>query len=206
MQMFSAPADRNKQPLFDLLADLLRDLSTVLEIGSGTGQHALHFAENMPHLTWVPSDVADALVVLQAQCKANPRENICSPQELDVSALPWNIEALDSPVDMVYTTNTLHIMSWESVEDFFTGVGQVLTETGYLVVYGPFKYAGEFTTPSNADFDLWLKARDPESGVRDFEAVNQLAKSVDLELQKDHAMPANNQCLIWRRCQSRVNT
>lgn len=199
MLMFSGPADRNKEPILEVIADLLSQSSRVLEVGSGTGQHALYFAEQMPHLTWVPSDFSDGLEILRSQFAQNAMPNIAEPIDLDVRNLPWDQSIKHNDIDLVYTTNTLHIMSWSAVENFFEGVEQILQERGHLVVYGPFKYAGNFTTPSNAQFDLWLKNRDPESGVRDFEAVDELARNIGLNLLHDHAMPANNQCLIWQR-------
>jgi len=199
MQLFSGPADRNKGPILEVISDVLLESRQVLEIGSGTGQHALFFAEKMPHLMWQPTDCGDYLSGLKVQIEANPISNVVRPFELDVRHLPWKLDAMEHPVDTIYTTNTLHIMGWNTVEDFFTGVDQALNANGHLIVYGPFKYNGDFTTPSNADFELWLKDRDPESGIRDFEAVNELANAIGLVLKADHNMPANNQCLIWQR-------
>ena len=121
--------------------------------------------------------------------------NISAPLVLDVADEPWPI----GPVDGMFTANTLHIMRHEYVERFFRGAGHVLKEGGTLCVYGPFKYDGEFTTPSNASFDIWLKQRDPLSGVRDFEQVHAWAQEAGLELVADHNMPANNQLLVWRK-------
>ncbi|MCP4595083.1 DUF938 domain-containing protein [Neptuniibacter sp.] len=199
MQPYSGPADRNKEPILEVISDILMASKRVLEVGSGTGQHALYFSEQMPHLTWLPSDFAEGYDVLRAQFEQNSRTNVAAPIELDVRNIPWDSCLTDHVIDLVYTANTLHIMSWAAVETFFAGIEQVLGKEGFLVVYGPFKYNGDFTTPSNAQFDQWLKNRDPVSGVRDFEAVNALAESIGLVLQNDCAMPANNQCLIWRR-------
>lgn len=203
MQFFSGPADRNKEPILGVISEVLMQSRQVLEVGSGTGQHALFFAEKMPHLVWQPTDCGDYLPDLITQISDNPMPNVSGPLELDVRNLPWQIGTLkesgENSVDAIYTTNTLHIMSWNAVNDFFTGVGQILGPKGHLIVYGPFKYDGDFTTPSNADFELWLKDRDPESGIRDFEAVNELASAIGLQLKADHSMPANNQCLIWQR-------
>jgi len=102
-------------------------------------------------------------------------------------------------VDAVFTSNTLHIIDTASVENFFLGAGRCLAAGGLLLIYGPFKYGGEFTTQSNASFDGWLKERDPRSGLRDFEWVDELASAQDLLLLEDNAMPANNQLLVWRK-------
>ena len=199
MPLFSASADRNKEPILEVISSTLENSQHVLEIGSGTGQHAVYFAEQMPHLRWQPTDFGDYLPDLNAYIQASSIGNLASTIELDVRNLPWQLNSLKVAVDTVFTANTLHIMGWEAVESFFTGVEQILQSAGHLIVYGPFKYNGDFTTPSNADFDLWLKDRDPVSGVRDFEAVDALAREIGLLLEQDHAMPANNQCLIWQR-------
>ena len=198
MQLFSGPADRNKEPVFNVISDILLQTGQVLEIGSGTGQHALFFAEKMPHLHWHPSDCGEYLVGLRTRFKMNPVANVAAPVELDVRNLPWNLGGLKS-VETIYTANTLHIMGLDAVECFFAGAGQVLEQGGHLIVYGPFKYRGDYTTPSNADFDIWLKNRDRRSGIRDFEAVDALAQNIGLSLRADQDMPANNQCLIWQR-------
>lgn len=199
MELFSGSADRNKEPILNVVSDVLMESKQVLEIGSGTGQHALFFAKNMPHLMWYPTDCGDYLQPLIEHMAVNSRDNIGTTIELDVRDLPWRLNHIKDAIDVIYTTNTLHIMGWEEVENFFTGVGQVLSTNGHLIVYGPFKYKGNYTTPSNADFDLWLKDRNKKSGIRDFEVVNGLANHIGLTLLADHSMPANNQCLIWQR-------
>ena len=167
----------------------------MLEIGSGTGQHAVYFATHLPHLSWQPSDRGDYLQGLRERIAHEGPPNLQASVELDVRALPWRVE----PVDAVFTANTLHIMGWEEVEDFFRGVGSVLTAPGLLCIYGPFRYRGAYTSESNAQFDEYLRARDPRSGIRDFEDINRLALSRGLRLLADHAMPANNQLLIWHK-------
>ncbi len=121
--------------------------------------------------------------------------NVLPPLELDVNQTHWH----SGRYDAVFSANTLHIMGWPEVIRFFEGVGAVLAPGGVLVVYGPFNYNGQFTSSSNARFDAWLKARDPASGVRDFEAVDALARAQGLVLQQDIAMPANNRSLVWQR-------
>jgi SAM-dependent methyltransferase len=191
---FSEACERNKAPILDVLRVAFADRRSVVEIGAGTGQHAAHFARHLPHLKWLPTDRAEYLPGLAARIEAEGPVNLARPVELDVLAEPW------PPVrgDAVFSANTLHIMSWPAVEAFFAGLPRVLGQGGVLAIYGPFKYAGRFTTQSNAAFDAALRERDPLSGVRDFEAVNALAADAGLALEADHAMPANNQLLVWR--------
>jgi cyclopropane fatty-acyl-phospholipid synthase-like methyltransferase len=191
----SDAADRNKTPILEVIATAFADCRTVLEIGSGTGQHALHFAAHLPQLSWQPSDTGDHLPSLRERIRQEGSANIREVVEIDVRQHPWLISA---PVDGIFSANTLHIMSWPSVQEFFRGVGATLASPGVLCVYGPFRYHGEFTTASNATFDEFLRRRDPDSGIRDFEQVAALARAQGLELVADHAMPANNQLLVWK--------
>jgi cyclopropane fatty-acyl-phospholipid synthase-like methyltransferase len=195
MLAFSEACERNKQPILGILRDKLAGSTRVLEIGSGTGQHAVHFARHLRHLVWQPTDRADYLQDLAARIAEEGTPNLLAPLELDVLLERWPPVAADA----VYSANTLHIMSWPEVEAFFSGVGQTLAAGGVLVVYGPFRYAGKFTSGSNAAFDCSLRGRDPASGIRDIEAVNRLAETQGLTLAADHAMPANNQLLVWIR-------
>jgi SAM-dependent methyltransferase len=192
---FSAAAERNKDPILEILAEAFRECLHVLEIGSGTGQHAVHFARNLPHLTWRPTDLAENIPGLNSRIETEGPANLRMPIMLDVRIDPWPVESVDG----VFSANTLHIMDWGSVVRFFRGVGQVLNPGGTLCIYGPFRYGGRFTTDSNAAFDRDLRARDPQSGIRDFEAVDGLAQLQGLRLVADHAMPANNQLLVWSR-------
>jgi cyclopropane fatty-acyl-phospholipid synthase-like methyltransferase len=189
----SEAADRNKDPILRVLAGALARSRKVLEIGSGTGQHAAHFAKNLPHLRWQPSDRGDYLPGLRERMAHEGTPNLVPAIELDVRTLPWRVE----PVDAVFTANTLHIMSWSSVKDFFHGVGAVLLTPAVLCIYGPFRYGGRYTSESNAEFDRYLQARDPASGIRNFEQVNTLSSEQGLQLVADHALPANNQLLVW---------
>jgi cyclopropane fatty-acyl-phospholipid synthase-like methyltransferase len=191
----SEACERNKEPIRKILAQAFAHSKKVLEIGSGTGQHALHFAAHFPHLVWQPSDTGEYLQGLRERIRHEGTANLLTPVELDVRRPPWNVE----PVDAVFTANTLHIMSWPAVRDFFSGLGAVLTTPAVLCVYGPFRYDGQYTSPSNAEFDRFLRARDPESGIRNFEDVNTLASEQGLSLSADHVMPANNQLLIWQK-------
>ena len=192
-----APAcDRNRHPILAVLREHFADRRRVLEIGSGTGQHAVHFAQAMPWLKWQASDMADNLPGIRAWLDDARLPNTPAPLALDVLG-PW--PAMEA--DAVFTANTLHIMGWDGVQAFFRGAGQLLADApgSTLVAYGPFTYGGDYTSDSNREFDAWLKARDPQSGIRDFEAVDTLAGEAGLRLVVDAAMPANNRCLVWRR-------
>jgi hypothetical protein len=196
----SEACERNKGPILQVLRSSLASSHRVLEIGSGTGQHAVHFATHLPHLTWQPTDTAEYLPILCRRLQLERPANLLPALELDVREQPWRVD----PVDAIFTANTLHIMDWSSVEDFFRGVGAVLATSarssagpGILCVYGPFRYGGRYTSHSNVAFDRFLQDRDPRSGIRDFAAVDSVAQSQGLCLQADHAMPANNQLLVW---------
>lgn len=190
----SEAGDRNKAPILAILKEVFADTRNVLEIGCGTGQHAVYFARNLPHLTWQPSDKPGAVQWIEQRLKQDWPENIDAPVELDVRNQPWGFD-----VDGIFGANILHIMSWPEVEAFFRGVGDTLRRPGTLCVYGPFRYDGAFTSTSNARFDQSLRAQDPKMGVRDFEAVDALAAAQGLSLLEDIPMPANNQTLVWRR-------
>lgn len=189
----SEACERNKAPILDVLRSAFAHCTTVLEVGAGTGQHAVHFAKHLPHLAWQPADRAEYLPGLAARIAGEGPPNLHPPLELDVARL----QRLPEACDAVFSANTLHIMSWHEVDAFFALVGRVLRPGGTLAVYGPFRYQRRFTTDSNERFDHALRERDPASGIRDAEAVDALAKAQGLELQADHAMPANNQLRIW---------
>lgn len=192
---FSEACERNKGPILAILSGALAGRRRVLEVGAGTGQHAVHFARHLPDVDWQPTDRAANLAALAARIAAEGPPNLRAPLALDVTQADWPCNVCDA----VYTANTLHIMGWPEVEAFFRGVGRVLAVGGVLAIYGPFRYAGHFTSESNVAFDLSLRGRDPASGIRDFEDVNRLAAEQGLELLADQAMPANNQFLLWRR-------
>ena len=192
---FSESCEQNREPILAVLREAFADRSRVLEIGSGTGQHAVYFAAELPHLRWQTADVRAHHPGIHAWLDEAALPNVLPPFELDVNQTHWQ----SGRYDAVFSANTLHIMGWPEVIRFFEGVGAVLEPGGMLVVYGPFNYNGQFTSDSNARFDAWLKARDPASGVRDFEAVDALARAQGLVLQRDIAMPANNRCLVWQR-------
>jgi cyclopropane fatty-acyl-phospholipid synthase-like methyltransferase len=194
----SEACERNKGPILEVLTRELAAHRAVLEVGSGTGQHAVHFARHLPHLSWQPSEVADQQPALTERIRLEGAANLRAPIVLDVRSLPWAVPPAREPFDAIFSANTLHIMAWSAVEDFFRGAGATLGAGGVLCVYGPFRYRGRYTSDSNADFDAWLRARDPASGIRDFEALDVLARAQGLALTADHAMPANNQTLVWR--------
>jgi trans-aconitate methyltransferase len=185
MKPFSEASERNRAPILEVLRRVFSESRRVLEIGSGTGQHAAYFAAELPHLVWQASDVAEHLAGIR-EWIADP-----APIELDVDK-PWPaVEA-----DAVYSANTCHIMSWLQVERMFAGIGKLAPAV--LALYGPFNYNGRHTSESNARFDAILRARDPASGLRDFEGVKALGEANGLILQEDNAMPANNRLLVWR--------
>jgi cyclopropane fatty-acyl-phospholipid synthase-like methyltransferase len=190
-----APAcERNREPILAVLRECFADRRDVLEVGSGTGQHAVHFAAAMPWLSWQCSDRAEHLPGIRLWLDEAGLPNTPAPIELDVSGA-WARRRFDA----VFSANTLHIMGWPEVQQFFEGVDAVLATDGVLAAYGPFNYGGEYTSDSNREFDAWLKARDTRSGIRDFEAVDALAREIGLTLMDDVAMPANNRTLVWRR-------
>ena len=192
---YSEACERNRHPILEVLRAAFGDRRHVVEIGAGTGQHAVHFARHLPWLAWQPTDRREYLAGLAARVAEEGPPNLAPPLELDVLVSPW--PELQS--DAVFSANTLHITSWQGVEALFAGVATMLPAGGVLAVYGPFHYGGRATSDSNAAFDAMLRERDPESGVRDFETVDAQARAAGLGLQADHAMPANNRLLAWRR-------
>lgn len=186
--------DRNRDPILAVLRHHFAEARRVLEIGSGTGQHAVYFAMKLPRLVWQCSDVADNLPGIRQWLDETDLPNTPPPLELDVDG-QWPAQRFDA----AFSANTLHIMGWASVQAFFAGLGGVLGARASLIVYGPFNYEGRYTSESNREFDAWLKARDPASGIRDFESVDALAQAQGFLLIDDVAMPANNRCLVWRK-------
>ena len=188
---WSGACERNRDAILDVLREHFADRRRVLEVGSGTGQHAVHFAAALPRLVWQTSDRLPWLAGI-SQWLALP--NTPPPLPLDVTAR-WPATQFDA----IFTANTLHIMGWAEVEAFFAALPGVLAPDARLVIYGPFNYGGKFTSASNAEFDHALRADNPKRGIRDFEAVDALARAIGFALVDDRAMPANNRCLSWRR-------
>ena len=194
MKPFSEACERNRVPILEVLRDHFADRRRVLEVGSGTGQHAVHFAAALPRLIWQTSDLQPSLPGIRLWIEESGLRNLPQPIPLDGTGA-WP----DARFDAVFTANTLHIMSWPDVRALFASLPKVLTADAVLAVYGPFNYQGRFTSPSNAAFDECLKQRSPYSGIRDFAAVDELARSIGFALVEDRPMPANNRTLVWRR-------
>jgi hypothetical protein len=194
-----APAcDRNREPILAVLRDVFADRRRVLEIGSGTGQHAVHFAAAMPHLVWQATDRAANLPGIRMWLDEARLANTPSPLVLDVNgAWPTDDPAVPR-FDAVFTANTLHIMGWNDVVRLFARLPSAVDATATLAIYGPFKYAGRHTSESNAAFDARLRAEDARQGIRDAEAVGALARDAGFTLVDDSAMPANNRTLVFR--------
>ncbi len=195
---FSQSCENNKQPILEVLRRYLQAPGSVNEIGSGTGQHAVFMAAQLPHLAWQPSDVADNLPGIVAWCEEADLDNLAQPLRFDVNDKDTPLE----PASYLFSANTLHIMSWPSVERLFDWLPQLLLPEGIACFYGPFNYQGQFTSESNARFNEWLKSRGEHQGIRDFEAIAQLAENAGMRLLEDCAMPANNRILVWQRNRS----
>lgn len=185
MKPFSEASERNRTPILAVLKRIFSGTRFVLEIGSGTGQHAAYFAPELPQLVWQASDRVENL--------AGIRQWVADPIELDVDKPFPKVDA-----DAVFTGNTCHIMSWPQVERMFAGVGGMRSVKTFCL-YGPFNYGGKHTSESNARFDAMLRGRDPASGIRDAESVNTLAARSGFRLDEDNPMPANNRLLVFRR-------
>lgn len=197
---FAPACERNREPILAVLRRHFGQRRQVLEIGSGTGQHAVHFAAAMPWLAWQCSDRAEHLPGIRAWLDEAALPNTPAPVELDVTQPRWPRSGRgDGRFDAAFSANTLHIMGWPQVEAMFAGLGRTLADDAVLAIYGPFNVGGDYTSASNRDFDAWLRARDPASGIRDLEAVDALARGIGFALAEDAALPANNRCLVWRR-------
>ena len=192
---FSPASARNREPILAALRSLLQDCSSVLEIGSGTGQHAVHFGAALPALRWQTSDLPANHDGIRAWLDEAALPNVLPPIALDAGSDQWP----PGPFDAVYTANTSHIMSWPEVQGMFRGIGRVLAPGGLLCIYGPFNRGGQFTAPSNAQFDASLKAQAPHMGLRNLEDMVELARAQQLTLVADMPLPANNNLLVWQR-------
>jgi SAM-dependent methyltransferase len=191
MLPFSEACERNKAPILEVLRGAFADRTRVLEIGSGTGQHAVHFATHLTHLAWYPTEQLAYLPDLGSRVRLEGPRNLHPPTVLDVNQSLWPLRTADA----VFTANTLHIMAWTEVLVMYRGIDAVLSAGGVLCVYGPFRYSGRYTSNSNQDFDRMLRERDLKSGLRDIDEVSALAQRYGLRLRTDHDLPANNRLL-----------
>lgn len=194
MKPYSAACENNKAPILDVLKTELAKAERVLEIGSGTGQHAVYFGQHLSAVEWLTSDLAETHSGINAWLAEYRLPNVRAPIELDVNVSDWKV----GPVDAVFTANTVHIIPWSATVSMFHGVARVLRTGGRFLLYGPFNFNGHYTSESNARFDALLKSRDPDSGIRDFEALDALAQTLGLCFRNDYSMPANNRILVWQ--------
>lgn len=195
MKPYSESCDQNREPILAVIQPLLRNCRSLLEIGSGTGQHAVYFAESLPQLVWYTSDRIEYHSGIEMWLQEAGLANTRAPLELDVSTSEWPRRTFDA----VFSANTAHIMHWPDVEAMFTGAGSVLSSGGRLLLYGPFNYENCYTSDSNARFDQWLKGRDSASGIKNFEDLDRLAHQAGMILRNDFEMPANNRILYWEK-------
>ena len=190
-----AAPERNKAPILAVLQRILPPTGTLLEVASGTGQHAVHFAQHLPNWTIYPSDVdADNLASIQAWQREAELPNLRLPLQLDVCHADWDV----APLDALFNANMIHIAPWEVAVGLISGAARYLIPGGLLIIYGPFRIADQHTAPSNQTFDDSLRQRDPRFGVRDLEAVVALAREHRFTLSECVEMPANNQLLVFR--------
>ncbi|MGS2723560.1 DUF938 domain-containing protein [Porticoccus sp. GXU_MW_L64] len=192
---FSQACENNKAPILAVLKKTFANSTHVLEVGSGTGQHAVFFAPQLSHLHWHTSDLPENHSGINQWIDEFPSANLQRPLLLDADMPKWALENIDA----VFTANTCHIMSWESVQNLFAHVGGLLQSSGRFCIYGPFNYDAKYTSESNARFDVWLKEQAPHRAIRDFEAVEKLAADQGMSLVKDYEMPANNRLLVFEK-------
>ncbi|NOR70482.1 MAG: DUF938 domain-containing protein [Methylomarinum sp.] len=192
---FSQACENNKQPILQIIQTIFHQSNTVLEIGSGTGQHACYFAKNLPYLTWQTTDRPENLAGINQWINESGLSNLPESLSLNVNDNEWPCQTIEA----LFTANTLHIMSWQEVECLFLKLAKYLTEQAIVCIYGPFNYNGQYTSASNQQFDQSLKLRNPKSGIRDFEAIKELAHTANLIISDDFAMPANNRLLVLRK-------
>ncbi len=188
---YSESCEQNKEPILSVISPLLASVSSVLEIGSGTGQHAIYFSKMMPHLSWHTSDCRPYLEGINAWISEASHKNVMPPFELDVSASKWP----NAKYDAIFTANSLHIMNKQNADDLIEGAAAILNKGGSLIIYGPFNYNGSFSSESNKQFNQWLKDRDAQSGIKHFEDIALLALGNNMQLVTDYEMPANNRIL-----------
>lgn len=192
---FSQACENNKDPILSVLRRVFNRPREVLEIGSGTGQHAVYFATHLPHVSWQPSDLAIHLPGINSWLDDARLENIKAPIALDINHKPWPV----SDIEAVFTANTLHIMSWESVRVFIQSLGETMQSGAKFCCYGPFNVGGAYTSESNARFDIWLKEQDSLSAIRDLDTVVSLANDAGIQLLENIEMPAHNKLLVLEK-------
>lgn len=193
MKPFAESCEQNKLPILKVLEQYLSDKNHLLEIGSGTGQHAVFFSQQFPHITWQTSDQKQYHDGIHLWIDESNLDNVKYPLEIEVCK-PWpELEKMD----VIYSANTTHIMSWEDVKCFFEGVGNTLKLGGHFILYGPFNFNNQFSSDSNAQFDKRLKERDPLSGIRNFEDLCILGEQNGLHFEDNIEMPVNNRILVW---------
>jgi len=195
-------AARNAEPILEVLRHEFRDCSEILEIGSGTGQHAVRFASELDHLSWQTSDLDENHADIRAWISESGLGNVHAPLSVDVMTADLQVAAFDG----VYSSNTAHIMGFDAVVRMFAVVGSTLRENGVFCLYGPFRKAGAFNTESNATFDANLRARDPAMGIRDLEALDGLATEQSMRRVGLYAVPSNNLVVVWQKVASNDNT
>jgi SAM-dependent methyltransferase len=191
----SDACERNREPILNVLRQWFTQPGLALEIGAGTGQHAVHFAAGLPHLQWQPTDREENLAGIGQWVSEAALPNLRMPVKFDVRDSEWPVQT----ADYIFSANTAHIMSWPEVELMFAGVARVLRPRGLFALYGPFNRDGRFTSESNQAFDASLRERDPNMGLRDDQALKALGREHRLSFAAEHAMPANNRLLIWQR-------
>lgn len=191
---FAPAAERNAPHILAVIAPALAGARRLLEIGSGTGQHAVRFAEALPHLIWQTSDRAEQLPAIRAWLKEASRPNLPPPLALEIGRDPFP----PGPFDALFTANTLHYMPWAAVEALLRALPQMLGANGQLIVYGPFRVGGAYVSPDDPAFDAQLRAEAPWRGLRDFEAVDSLVRAAGAAAPEVHPMPRGNRCAIWR--------
>jgi len=198
---FSPAAERNKQVILELLQALLPAKGTALEIASGPGQHVVWFAEHLPGWHWQPTENDPALVAaVNARVEiAGLQKQVRLAHALDVTRAPWPLAAPEQTFDAIFCANLLHIAPWSACTGLMQGAAQCLATHGLLITYGPYLEQDVPTSPGNLSFDASLRASNPEWGVRQLDAVAQLAQAAGLQLRERHAMPANNLLLVWAR-------
>ena len=193
---FAPAAERNRQPILEVLRRVLPTQGLVLEIASGTGQHASYFARHLSSLRWQPTEVsAERIRSIAAWVDEAGRDNLLPPLELDVRSATWPVSSADAMVCI----NMIHISPWQTTEALFCGAQTLLEPGSPLITYGPYRLHGRHTAPSNAAFDQSLRSRDPRWGVRDIDELTELAHRTGLSLEEHVQMPANNMTLVWRR-------